>query len=116
MNDCAHHAPPPVDMSRLSHQGAAAGKSVGGGSGKLDPVQQLLAIYEAALNHLRAQGALLNTVKPEYLLPEGDFSKLMEDRCVCLGGWSNHTSNDFINSCSSACSDSSYMGKGTCPT
>ena len=66
-------------------QGAAAGKASGGAS-KLDPVQQTLAVYEAALNQMRAQGALLNAVKPEYLLPEGDFQKLMEDRAAAAAG------------------------------
>lgn len=67
-------------------QGAAAGKASSGGSSKADPIQQLLAVYEAALNHLRAQGALLNTVRAEYLLSEGDFQKLMEDRTASAAG------------------------------
>lgn len=66
-------------------QGAAAGKSPSGG-GKVSPVQQLLAVYEAALTHLQAQGALLNSVKPEYLLPEADFTRLMEDRTAAAAG------------------------------
>ena len=57
------------------------GKS-SGADGKVGPVQQLLAIYEAALTHLQAQGALLNSVKPEYLLPEADFVRMMEDRII----------------------------------
>jgi hypothetical protein len=66
-------------------QGAAAGKSSGAG-GKVGPVQQLLAVYDAALTHLQAQGALLNSVKQEYLLPEADFSRLMEDRTAAAAG------------------------------
>jgi hypothetical protein len=66
-------------------QGAAAGKGSAGGK-KVDPVQQLLAVYEAALTHLQAQGALVNAVKPEYLLPEVDFTKLMEDRTAAAAG------------------------------
>lgn len=66
-------------------QGAAAGKSAAG-AGKLSPVQQLLAVYEAALTHMQAQGALLNAVKPEYLLPEADFTRLMEDRTAAAAG------------------------------
>lgn len=66
-------------------QGAAAGKGSTGGK-KVDPVQQLLAVYEAALTHLQAQGALVNAVKPEYLLPEADFTKLMEDRTAAAAG------------------------------
>lgn len=66
-------------------QGAAAGKAAAG-SNKASPVQQLLAVYEAALAHLRAQGALLNTVKAEYLLPEGDFVQLMEGMAAAAAG------------------------------
>lgn len=65
-------------------QGAAAGKGSAGGK-KVDQVQQLLAVYDAALTHLQAQGALLN-VKPECLLPEADFTKLMEDRAAAAAG------------------------------
>lgn len=74
----------PLAIILLTMQGAAAGKSTGGG--KVTPVQQLLAVYEAALTHLQAQGALLNSVKPEYLLPEADFTKLMEDRTAAAAG------------------------------
>jgi hypothetical protein len=66
-------------------QGAAAGKSPSGG-GKVDPVKQFLAVYEAALIHLQAQGALLNSVKPEYLLPEAEFTRLMEDKTAAAAG------------------------------
>lgn len=52
----------------------------------MGPVKQLLAIYEAALTHLQAQGALLNSVKPEYLLPEADFARLLEDRTAAAAG------------------------------
>lgn len=66
-------------------QGAAAGKPAASG-GKLCPVQQLLSTYEAVLQHLRASGALVNAVKPEYLLPEALFSKLLEDRSAAAAG------------------------------
>lgn len=68
-----------------SLQGAAAGKASTGGK-KVDPVQQLLAVYEAALTHVQAQGGLMNAVKPEYLLPEADFTRLMEDRAAAAAG------------------------------
>lgn len=75
-------------------QGASAKPTAGS---KADPVQQLLVVYEAALNHLTSQGAVLNAVKPEYLLPVADFHKLVEDRTVAAAG--NPDLEDALDYC-----------------
>jgi hypothetical protein len=64
-------------------QGVASRKP---SSNKAEAAQQLLATYEAILAHLRAHGALVNAVKPEYLLEPADFELLMEARSASAAG------------------------------
>jgi hypothetical protein len=45
-----------------------------------------VALYEAALAHLRVQGALVNAVKPELLLEGPDFDRLSEARGAAAAG------------------------------
>ncbi|KAF6261116.1 hypothetical protein COO60DRAFT_1637017 [Scenedesmus sp. NREL 46B-D3] len=53
---------------------------------RVEAAQQLLAMYEAILAHLRAHGALVNAVKPEYLLDPADFELLMQARSAAAAG------------------------------
>lgn len=64
-------------------QGVASRKP---SANKAEAAQQLLATYEAILAHLRAHGALVNAVKPEYLLEPVDFELLMEARSAAAAG------------------------------
>jgi hypothetical protein len=64
-------------------QGVASRKPSGN---KVEAAQQLLATYEAILAHLRAHGALVNAVTPEYLLEPGDFELVMEARSAAAAG------------------------------
>ena len=45
----------------------------GGHTGRRESAPALLASYESLLAHLKSQGALLNSVKPELLLDIADF-------------------------------------------
>lgn len=45
----------------------------GGHTGRRESAPALLASYESLLAHLKHQGALLNSVKPELLLDIADF-------------------------------------------
>ena len=45
----------------------------GGHTGRRESAPALLAGYESLLAHLKSQGALLNSVKPELLLDIADF-------------------------------------------
>lgn len=45
----------------------------GGPTGRRESAPALLASYESLLAHLKSQGALLNSVKPELLLDIADF-------------------------------------------
>lgn len=53
---------------------------------KADAARQLVALYSAALSHLRAAGALVNPVKPEALLPAAEFDALQEARAASAAG------------------------------
>jgi hypothetical protein len=64
-------------------QGVASRKPSGN---KVDAAQQVLTTYEAILAHLRAHGALVNAVKPEYLLEPSDFELVMEARSAAAAG------------------------------
>lgn len=89
----AHAAPLPAAAHA---QGAAAAGRAGGGArrggagggdgAKAAAAQALLATYEAVLQHLRGQGALLNAVRPEFLLPEAEFLALQDARAAAAAG------------------------------
>eukprot|EP00775_Hariotina_reticulata_P012144 gene12144-12282_t len=66
----------------VSRKGLSSKPSVN----KAEAVQQLLLLYDATLNHLRQHGALVNAVKPEYLLEENDFHRVMEARTAAAAG------------------------------
>lgn len=71
-------------MMKFGSVQAAGSKKPSGN--KTEAAQQVLAVYQAILGHLRAHGALVNSVKPEYLLDEADFGRVMEARTAAAAG------------------------------
>jgi hypothetical protein len=76
----------PALLPARAEQKVAPSKPGAGGGTKADAARQLLATYEAALSHLRSQGALVNAVKPEHLLTGPDFDQIMEARSAAVAG------------------------------
>lgn len=52
--------------------------TVAGASNAKDVLKVLLTQYEELINHLKINGAHLNTVRPEYLLHKDEYSKFLK--------------------------------------
>jgi hypothetical protein len=53
---------------------------------KVEAAQQLVVMYDSVLRALRIQGAMLGAVKPDMLIDQADFDRLMEARTAAAAG------------------------------
>lgn len=70
-----------------------SGKPFGGKTGKLnankkEAIEQIHGMFDKLLSHMKSHGALLNAVKPHYLLSKADFKifLMVKETAAAMGG------------------------------
>jgi len=76
---------------------AVPGKVTKFSTNKKEAAEQVCQLFEKVLTHLKAHGALLNSVKPEFLLDAEDLNRILSSREQLLDSTVDCAENDSIH-------------------